>query len=128
MRKVMRWRYSCDFCKKSGCSGGSMAKHERHCCSNPARVCRMCIAGGIGDEQRPMDDLIAALHISLDALKDLAQHCPACILAAIIVDRRRRGITNKSHDEDFVQFDYTAAVQEFWSELDSQRAEEASWR
>jgi hypothetical protein len=35
-------RYYCEFCKKSGCSGGHIAKHEKHCTMNPNRICRMC--------------------------------------------------------------------------------------
>lgn len=34
-------RYYCEFCKKAGCSGGHIAKHEKHCTMNPNRICRM---------------------------------------------------------------------------------------
>lgn len=42
MEKKKVWRYYCDFCKKSNCSGAAMSKHEKHCTSNPDRECRMC--------------------------------------------------------------------------------------
>lgn len=35
-------RYYCEFCKKSGCSGGHISKHEKSCTRNPNRICRLC--------------------------------------------------------------------------------------
>lgn len=60
MRRVQRWRYYCDFCKKAGQSGFHMANHERHCTLNPARECRMCehINGGSGAD---LAELLALL-------------------------------------------------------------------
>lgn len=75
MRKVKKWRYYCDFCKKSGCSGHHIVKHETHCCRNPNRVCRMCVAAG-DVEQQPSDVLLAALNEGgLEKLKEVALHC-----------------------------------------------------
>ena len=39
-------RYYCDYCKKSGCSGGHMKKHEKRCMHNPDRECGFCLAEG----------------------------------------------------------------------------------
>ena len=42
MRRVKKWRYYCEFCKKSGNSGSHMARHEARCTMNPHRECRVC--------------------------------------------------------------------------------------
>lgn len=42
MKKVKRWRYYCDHCKKSGGSGGHMKNHEEICTANPDRKCGFC--------------------------------------------------------------------------------------
>lgn len=105
MKKRKVWRYTCDFCKKSNCSGGAIAKHELHCTKNPNRVCRMCAR--VGDKQATMDQLISAISYGviskaetidllgeittipemgehkIDALRIVSHNCPACILSAI---------------------------------------------
>lgn len=93
MKKRKVWRYTCDFCKKSNCSGGSIASHELHCTKNPARVCRMC--SRVGDTQRPIAELIAAIEYGpmpefddlterrIEKLRAVAHNCPACVLGAI---------------------------------------------
>jgi len=106
-RKV--WRYTCEFCGKSNCSASAMSTHERHCTKNPKRVCRMCQR--VGDEQRPMAELIAAIRYTpipgceeyqiidlgdgvkvgsprqfardIGELRRISHNCPACILAAL---------------------------------------------
>lgn len=52
-------RYYCEFCKKSGCSKGHMATHEKHCTMNPDRECRMCKLWDPDDET--LTDLMAVL-------------------------------------------------------------------
>ena len=42
MTKRKVWRYKCDHCRKSGCSGGAMKAHECRCFKNPERLCSMC--------------------------------------------------------------------------------------
>lgn len=95
MKKKKVWRYGCDFCGRSNCSGGSIAKHERHCTMNPNRVCRMCKA--VGETQAPIAELIAALEFRASPwsgdegpteadttkIRAVAHNCPACILAAL---------------------------------------------
>jgi hypothetical protein len=48
MTKKQVWLYTCDHCGKYGRSGGHMARHEKSCTANPARICRMCAAMGLG--------------------------------------------------------------------------------
>lgn len=89
MRKKKVWRYYCEFCRKSGCSGGHIAKHERACTANPNRVCRMCKL--VGATQKPLAELLAAFDggqspadtDSLRELESVAEGCPACMLAAV---------------------------------------------
>ncbi|MCP3684306.1 MAG: hypothetical protein GY861_16635 [bacterium] len=113
MRAVRRWRYYCDYCKKSGGSKYWMKRHEKSCTNNPERVCKMCIYAN-GDHHQP-GDLVELKEIiktstTLDAVKIFGTHgaldfcdmwsftipqaevlkrlweitsCPACIFAAI---------------------------------------------
>jgi hypothetical protein len=53
------WRYYCEFCKKSNCSGGSISKHEKHCTMNPNRICRMCKM--VDHEQQKIENLLSIL-------------------------------------------------------------------
>ena len=97
MRKARRWRYYCEHCKRSGASGYHIQKHETGCTLNPNRVCRMCQLAKI--TQQPMAALIEALRDGgLPAIRELAGGCPACILAAIRLDRIGRGVVIKNLD------------------------------
>ena len=111
MRKALRWRYYCDFCKKAGNSAFHMKGHEEGCTMNPNRKCRMCdfVAGA----QEPIEKLMAllpdpkafeskyegtdivcfkgleeAVAAALPALRGATENCPACIMAAL----RQKGI------------------------------------
>ena len=111
MRKKKVWRYYCEFCKKAGCSGGHLKRHEEHCTMNPNRTCGMCemMGGGAPDLQKVMqilpnpDDfkkteekfgfisfsgLEEATDKVLQELRDAVENCPACIMAAL----RQKGI------------------------------------
>ncbi len=100
-------RYYCDFCKKSGCSKGHLRRHEEHCTLNPNRVCGVCAM--LEETQSPLEALVAMLpspkgqeawneefdyhyfaeafttqcNKALKGLRNAANDCPACILAAI---------------------------------------------
>lgn len=85
MTRRQVWQYWCDHCGKHNLSAASIAKHEKHCTKNPARVCRMCKASG--GEQLSIEELSACIDISLpdeglqwlrDARPGTAQH--ACWL------------------------------------------------
>lgn len=128
MRKKKVWRYWCDHCDKGGCSGGHIARHERGCCENPNRICGLC--AHVGDvTQQPMDLLIAALRAGgLVELRSLAENCPACMLAAIIQDRRERGHKRGAmHDEEeydrYGEFKYREERLAWWKQTNERNAE-----
>lgn len=109
----MRWRYYCDFCKKSG--GNSLREHEKHCVGNPNRECRMCIVieriTGEAKGQQPIADLMDALFTGgMDAIRALADNCPACILAAIFQLRKKIGPADafRLYDDKVMAFDFKA--------------------
>ena len=131
MRREKRWRYYCEFCKKSGASGGHMSRHEKSCTLNPNRMCRMC---EVADEAQPnMSDMIEALSVAtvfekgetiedfdnfisytienekeaVDKLCDVANGCPACMLAAL-----------RQHGTPFLfeSFNFKEAKDEFWAD------------
>lgn len=120
MRTERRLRYYCDHCKKSGGQKPAMAMHELSCTKNPDRVCRMCRLIDSEEVTATLTELMAALpdplqHVKTDRwgtytnydtlspllaeaipkLRELAQGCPACILAAL----RQKGIL--AYDEFF---------------------------
>lgn len=96
-------RYYCDFCGRGGCAAGHMAKHEKRCTKNPNRECGVCL---VSDEytgearQKPMPELVAVMpditievaqtdegraliDSGFEALNELTEGCPCCILAAL---------------------------------------------
>ncbi len=108
MKKVKRWRYYCDFCKKSGGSKYHMERHENTCTMNPNRDCNMCEYSGGSPTMLPdiiqvvMDNIETAHSEGIDGdfiewqkFKDgiteqsviekieVVSGCPACFLAAI---------------------------------------------
>ena len=119
--------YWCEFCRKHGLSASHIAKHEKHCTGNPNRKCRMCDAAGL--TQKPMAELVACLPTwyredwidpvvqplterqivaGMKDLIELADGCPACILAAM----RQRRIPHYAADWDFRE-----AAKSFWSDV-----------
>lgn len=128
MRKVKKWVYYCEFCKKSGRSGGHISRHEKSCTMNPDRECRMCATDGFGNRQRLIAELITALgkgdEIGVGELEDAANACPACMLAAI----RQSGVQVKWESPDEpgfnVPFDFKKASEQFWSKINDARMEE----
>ena len=87
--KVRRvYRYTCDFCKRSNCSKGSISTHESKCFKNPNRRCTMCGA------QWPIEGLAAPMAALSDtdegneaqlveAVAKAVEYCPACTCAAL---------------------------------------------
>lgn len=108
VRKVNR--YYCDFCKKAGGSAYHIRLHEAACTANPNRECGMCEIGGC--DPKPLEELITllpdghkylrrieaavtletqgihdeadeAVAAALSTLREAADGCPACMLAAL---------------------------------------------
>ncbi len=131
MKKVKRWRYYCDFCKKAGNSGGHMRKHEEACTGNPQRVCGMCRESGL--DQKPIDDLVTALLChgdnydeGLKVLREVADNCPSCILAAIRFSKVQRppvlisedGFGYEKYDDGVhINFDFMEEKKAFWASV-----------
>jgi hypothetical protein len=136
MRKVQRWRYYCDHCKKAGGSAGHMARHERGCTANPARVCGVCAKAGLSS--KPLLELIqfvrskATWHpayedgpvygsidkVAVDALRELAGDCPVCMLAAL----RQSNVYAPSE-----AFDMKAELRKVWSEVNDEQYQRESY-
>lgn len=107
MKRKQVWRYYCEFCKKSGCSGGHIRHHEEHCTANPDRKCGFHEhEWWEGGPQPAMADLIAAINSGHDwdegmkALREVAENCPACILAAI----KQSGAWDKAWREELAEW------------------------
>ncbi len=106
-------RYYCDFCKKSGGSAYHMRRHEAGCTANPNRQCGMCNGAGYDAADLPVliallpnaaafkgqmewadgsgessqyseyPWLEECVDACMPALKEAAEGCPACMLAAL---------------------------------------------
>ncbi len=134
MKKVKRWRYYCDYCKKSGGNGHYMKIHEKGCTANPKRTCGFCDKAGIVNDPKVLNAIVdtgvkeylennleffmngeksdSLLKKINDDLIEEAEGCPACILTAI----------RQNTDSSFIDFDYKKAKKEFW-DLNTQRPE-----
>lgn len=114
-------RYYCDFCRKSGCNKSCMEKHEVHCIRNPNRKCGMCDLAGLSQQSFSVLNAVWGKE-GLDAMKDAANHCPACILSTIVLSR-----VQESDGEglgQWVDFDYKAARDAFLNEVNAIRLHE----
>ncbi len=73
MKRVKKWVYYCEHCKKSGRSASHMARHEQRCTGNPDRECGMC--GVLGDTQEDYRVVVATLRerfgSDIDAVKEV---------------------------------------------------------
>lgn len=130
MKRKRVWRYYCDFCRKGSCAGGHMKRHEESCTLNPERKCRLCVDRFT---QQPMKDLIAALgsgdEAGVKALREKAEGCPICMLAAI----RQSGVQKPcsilpSGEMDYgyrVPFEFRKELADFWSEEAAAKSDSA---
>ncbi len=132
MKKVKRWRYYCDFCKKVGSQGPPMERHEKNCTMNPDRGCGMCDRLD-NSFPEPIEVLMAPLKelevlraelprfselreetkVAIEKLREKAGGCPACMLAAI-----------RQSQTPFIQglFVYKEEVESFWKEVNENQA------
>ena len=132
MKKVKRWRYYCDYCKKSGGSGGHMKNHELSCTANPDRKCKFCyhaeveqpktqdmidlvnkfitsfIWGNKGEWSNILKDDVTEEQV-LKELRELTNNCPACILTAM-----RLTMTTGLFSKEL--FDFQKAKKAFWDD------------
>ena len=98
MKTLLRPRYYCDYCRKSGGNKYYMQKHEEVCTANPDRYCNMCalVEGGYNDDN--FWDLINVLNLgpladggynylfsnaTQNKLAEVVDGCPVCIFAAL---------------------------------------------
>lgn len=139
MRREMKWRYYCEFCKKSGASAYHIAKHERNCTANPNRTCGFCDV--IHVEPKPVSELVKALgrgdEAGMQALRDLTGECPGCMLAAL----RQGGFTGYNYDCDpegygagpapeplaWETFNFRQAKTDFWDGVNTDMNERGDW-
>jgi len=132
MRTKRLNRYYCDFCRKAGMSKFWIAKHEKGCTANPARVCGLC--AHTEQEQKPIAELMACLSGSKEDcgmadLRAMCRNCPACILAAI----RQSGLQKVEIDEDGVNsglefnFDFKKEIGDFWTRVNDAALEHADF-
>lgn len=116
MREKTVKRFYCDHCSRGGFRKKDMAKHEERCIYNPLRKCFLC--EDRHEETPPMPDLLAAIEASLDKLRDAAQGCPACMLAAIV---QSKGEIRKEDGPDpdlmrWVEFNYKQELEDYHAE------------
>jgi hypothetical protein len=126
-------QYTCDFCKKKYLSKSAMATHEKHCTKNPGRICRMCDL--LGDSGSDLPTLVAILksvpfcsetelgpyynediiESVMPKLREAANHCPMCILAAI----RQAGIPARTVGS----FDFKKEKEEAFDTINEDKAQ-----
>jgi hypothetical protein len=121
MTRKQTWRYKCDFCGKTGYSAGSMGKHEKHCTANPNRECRVCKM--VEGEQKSADELLAAAWRGLEVLEDIADGCPACMLAAIRrIPVHYPGGTADDEGDEFSKWKFKDAMKQIWDQINEDNA------
>ena len=139
MRQQKRWRYYCDFCKKVGGQRHAMEKHEKACTANPERVCGLCqhcgedqpklttLTGFIDsycadlprvkfewDDEEHLEASGDKLDPMLKELEALANHCPACTLAAL----------RQAKTKTWSNFNFKAKLDAWWEEENANREPE----
>lgn len=124
MKQVKRWRYYCEFCKKAGGVARHIEKHEKRCTANPNRECGVCPL--MEESQTPMADLQAALIVGYKELREAANNCPACILAAL--RQAPDGNFNlESQQDGRFDFDFKSEMKSIYDDaLTSRRDEQMS--
>jgi len=123
MKTKMRPRYYCDHCGKGNGSPSYMRRHESGCTLNPKRVCGMCKE----EHQKKPAELLEILHADgFDAMKEAANHCPACILSALrplnVMDDELGPIVSGPQDGR-QDWSYSLAKQKWWDDINDARNE-----
>lgn len=127
MTRRQVYRYYCEFCKKAGCSGGHIRKHEKGCTANPGRVCGLC--AHVKADQAPLADLASAFDKSqkdfgLTRARELSHNCPACILSAIRSSKANEWFLDFAGQEEApsLEFDFPAEMKRFWQSVNEAEA------
>jgi hypothetical protein len=141
MREKLVKRFYCDFCKKARLQKRAMVLHETNCTMNPNRGCRACtlVNGGNGCDLRELIAILpdpakyhgslndwqysSTLHAELESaideclpkLRELADSCPACILAAL----RQKKIPIYMAKN----FDYSKEMKEVFAMVNEERSQ-----
>ena len=117
MRKALRWRYYCEFCRKASGHKYAMKKHEISCTANPNRICKACRFAG--ERQKPLQELLEVVKMcpmetewdgklsdwrikDITPLRQMANGCPACILAALRASKLSSQFNFKTEMKDFL--------------------------
>ena len=138
MRQAKRWRYYCDFCKKSGGRKDCIVKHERGCTARPDRTCGLCehcgevqpelssLTGFIDtyckdlpryeiEDHNPHREMLSVSGDKLDPMVEglgkLANECPACMLAAL----------RQAETETYSNFKFKERLDAWWAEENANR-------
>lgn len=129
-------RHYCDYCKKAMSQRPAMERHERVCTMNPNRHCDICETSCLdGTElaeliavlpQEPdiksqtwNDEIDAAITAAIPTLRNKADGCPACMLAAL----RQSGMIKFA-----VTWSYGDEHSKFWKKENRLRMENIPWR
>ena len=133
MRTAMRPRYYCDHCNKGNGSPSAMRRHERGCTLNPQRECGMCKM--VADEVEgalSRDELVRVMdEQGFKAMCEAANHCPACILAALRTKNFKGdaetppGVLGPEDGRE--SWSYTQAKQAWWAEWNSNQVEQRGY-
>jgi len=135
MKQRRVWRYTCEFCRKSGCGKAAMRDHEGRCFKNPNRGCPVCEA------RWPLEQLAAPMAALaqinaeneaalIEAIGQAVDHCPACTCAAInqgplpmveVESNEWDGPVRTQSYRYHVSWDYAKARDEY------RREEQADW-
>lgn len=111
-------RHYCDHCGKGGQSAHCIRRHESTCVYNPDRVCPLCseehASGALLSTKETVATLIAEFRSGgVPALRQKADGCPACMLAAIVQARGKQ----KASEENWIEgFSYKKELEDWRTE------------
>lgn len=106
----------------------AMVRHEKYCLKNPARICRSCEFHGDMHEH-PMAEMVAALETTgMVALRENAEGCPACVLAAIVQQKMNDPMLERLPNNEtlmgVIGFNYKDEKEKFYAAIRESRPED----